>query len=222
MDQGFAGSGAPKIQFEGDSITAFAADDIDAHYGPDYDVAINALVGTTAYEQMGNIAADAAKHPQVAVINLGTNDAGIAVTGRTLVIDGVTHQWDPVEPVANVEARLDTIAAEFAPACVVFVTIDTQDPSFYGSTAESAIANAEDINAHIRSMPGIEVADWDAILQPSDFDQPGPHPNEVGRQAMLELEDQAISRCPSSTSTTSSTDTTSTTSTTDTTSTTSS
>ncbi len=207
VHQSFTNSGAPKIQFEGDSITFQATDDINAHFGTQDDVAINAYVGATAYEQMGSIATDAANHPQVAVINLGTNDALISITGRTVTVNGVTSQWDPVEPITNVEARLDTIAAEFAPACVVFVTVDTQDPTFYGTNATQGIANAEAINDHIRSMSGIQVADWDANLQASYFDSSDqvPHPNEAGRQEMLTLEDQAISRCPATTSTTSAT-----------------
>ncbi len=90
VNQTFANSGAPKIQFEGDSITFLATDDINAHYGATDDVAINAYVGATAYERMGSIATDAANHPQVAVINLGTNDAVVAITGRTLTVNGVT------------------------------------------------------------------------------------------------------------------------------------
>ena len=198
VDQTFTNSGLSKIQFEGDSITVQSTDDINAHFGAGYDVAVNAYTGATAYERMSSIAADAASNPQVAVINLGTNDAGAVVTGRTLMPGGVTVPWDPIEPIANVETRLDTIAADFSPACVVFVTINTADAPFYGSIAPAALANAEAINTHIRSMPGIQVADWDANLQASYFDSSAaaPHPNEAGRQELLTLEDQAISRCP--------------------------
>ncbi len=92
----------------------------------------------------------------------------------------------------------------------MFVTINSQDSAWYGSDATAAIANVEAINSHIRSMPGIVVADWDAVLQPSDFDvsngtSSAPHPNETGIQAMLALEDQAISQCPAPATTSTST-----------------
>jgi hypothetical protein len=195
--QGYTNSGAPKIQFEGDSITVGETDDINARYGATFDVSIEANVGATAYEKMPGIVTDATHHPQVAVIDLGTNDSLIAITGRTRTVNGVTSPWDPVEPITNVEARLDTIAGEFAPGCVVFVTINTQDPSFYGTNVTQGIANAQALNDHIRSMPGIQVADWDANLTPADFDPSDQtHPNEVGNQAMLALINQAIGRCP--------------------------
>jgi hypothetical protein len=216
----FQNTGAPKIQFIGDSITVGSTNDIVAHYGGSYDVAIDAYSGATAYEQMSSASTAAGLHPAIAVINLGTNDAGVVLTGRTLTINGVTGPWDPVESITAVEVRLDTMAAEFAPACVIVVTVNSQDAAWYGGNPD-AIANVVALNAHIRSMPGVVVADWDAVVQPSDFDvtagvSGAPHPNETGIQALLALEDQAIGQCPatSTTSTSSATSTSSTTSTT--------
>ena len=42
-----SGSRLPKLQFAGDSITFFSADDINAHYAGRYDVAIDATPGST-------------------------------------------------------------------------------------------------------------------------------------------------------------------------------
>src|SRR6476659_5825552 len=47
VNQEFLGSGQPKIQFEGDSITLLATDDINTWFGPGYDVAIDAYWGAT-------------------------------------------------------------------------------------------------------------------------------------------------------------------------------
>ena len=171
VDQTFTDSGAPKIQFEGDSITFYETDDINSSFGSSYDVAINAFIGATSYERRNGIASDATQRPQVAVINLGTNDASVVIDGRGGDVNGTYVELDPVEPIEHVGTRLDDIAAEFSPACVVFVTIDSQATDFYGSGA--AVANVQALNAHIRSMPGVEVADWDANLQPAYFDQPG-------------------------------------------------
>ena len=85
MNQKFLSSGEPKIQFEGDSITLLATDDINTWFGPGYDVAINAYWGATTYENQTPVADDSALRPDVAVINLGTNDARTIVTGRSYI-----------------------------------------------------------------------------------------------------------------------------------------
>ncbi len=198
VSQPFTGGtpSSPKIQFEGDSITAYAAGYINDHFGTDNQVAIDAQVGATTYEMADEIAADATRHPDVAVINFGTNDAKRIITGLTTTYNGKTLVLDPIEPVSNVIDRLDAIAAEFSPACVVFVTINSHDAAWYGSSAIQAIANVQAMNDHIRSTYA-HVADWDAAWQPAYFSTPDdPHPNAVGNQALLALEDQAIASCP--------------------------
>jgi hypothetical protein len=94
-----------------------------------------------------------------------------------------------------VTGRLDAFAAAFpAATCVVFVTVNSHNPSW-------APANARAINDHMRaSFP--HVADWDAAVQPSYFAAPDtPHPDAAGRQALLALEDQAMAGCTGSTPT---------------------
>ncbi len=164
-------SSNPKLQFDGDSITVQATNDIDAHYGGTYNVAIEATVGTDTLAQMGNVVAQAALVPDVEIIDLGTNDAR---TGKA---------------VADVLARLDQMAAAFSPAtCVIFVTTNSHNPSW-------GPAEAAEIDAHERSTFA-HVADWDAVLVPADFPNvDNPHPNAVGRQHMLQVEDDAIAGC---------------------------
>ena len=63
--QPFAHNGMPTIQFEGDSITTQSADTINQSLSGSWDVAINALVGTTTVAQVGAITAQAALAPDV-------------------------------------------------------------------------------------------------------------------------------------------------------------
>jgi lysophospholipase L1-like esterase len=183
--QTFTDSGAPKIAFVGDSITVQSTVDINAHYSGSDDVAIHAVVGIDTYFEASTVADDAALAPAVEIINLGTNDARRIgspwMSGSTVI--------EPAQTVDDITGRLDTFAAEFPPTtCVVFVTVNTHNPSW-------GAANAQAIDDHIRvAFP--HVADWDAAWSASDFDTPdNPHPNEVGRQALLSLEDAAIAGC---------------------------
>src|SRR5262249_16384864 len=45
VSQTYANSGLPRLQFEGDSITYAASQQLNAHFGPRYDVAIDAAIG---------------------------------------------------------------------------------------------------------------------------------------------------------------------------------
>ena len=84
---------------------------------------------------------------------------------------------------------------------MIFVTVNTHNPS-------SSPGNAQLINDHLRATAA-HVVDWDAAWQSEDFDTPdNPHPNEIGRQALLGLEDQAIAACSPDPSTTTIPDTT--------------
>lgn len=183
--QPFSNSGLPKIQFVGDSITHAAAGAINARYGATQDVAIEATIGLDTYFQAPKIADQAALSPDVEVINLGTNDAHRM--DEAWVLNGTVIE--PQQTLADVTGRLDTFAAEFpASTCVVFVTTNTHNPSW-------SPANALAIDDHIRaSFP--HVADWDVAWQASYFDVPDdPHPNAVGREALLTLVDEAIATC---------------------------
>jgi lysophospholipase L1-like esterase len=181
-------NGKPIIDFVGDSITFQSTADINAHYSTNYDVGIEAVIGIDTYLSQGAVQNQAADAPSVEVINLGTNDAnrvGIAITGTR---DGQPVTIEPAQTIQDIEGRLDAFNAEFPDSCVVFVTINTHNPSW-------SPANAAAINDHIRAtFP--HVADWDAAYDPSYFDLPDqPHPNETGRQALLALEDATIARC---------------------------
>jgi hypothetical protein len=115
------------------------------------------------------------------VINLGTNDA--------TRISKQLRLPEPTPTLAAIDHRFDMFSKEFPrTTCVLFVTVNTHNPSW-------SPRNAAAINGHIRMFA--HVVDWDKAWRSSYFDRPDdPHPNEVGRQALLQIEDQAIAKCP--------------------------
>lgn len=171
----------PGIVFVGDSITALSTADIHAHYDPAYTVSVRAAIGLDTFLSTGNVAAAAATNPAVAVIDLGTNDA-----------DRMGQDFGPLDPAQSVEsvtARLDGFAAQFpASTCVIFVTVNTHNPSWGAGVAAQ-------LDDHVRTFA--HVADWDAATTGADYDvADNPHPNAAGRQHLLTVEDQAIAGCP--------------------------
>jgi hypothetical protein len=95
VSQKFANTGAPKLQFAGDSITYQATADINAHYRGPYDVAIDGFSGYDTYQMAGIVATEATLAPAVEVINLGTNDAIRIGQDQTGVVDGKTVVTEP-------------------------------------------------------------------------------------------------------------------------------
>lgn len=172
------------LQFVGDSITFQSTADITAHYAPKYSVSVWGLTGIDTWFAAKEVSTVAAKPPDIVVINIGTNDA------RRMPIVPPGRKDEPTGTLDGTLARLAAMRAEFPTStCVVFVTIDEKNPS-WGPT------NAARINALVRTFP--HVADWATALAPGDFDGPdNPHPNEVGRQHLLAVEDAAIAGCPS-------------------------
>jgi lysophospholipase L1-like esterase len=197
--QPFAGTGAPTLQFTGDSITVQSTADINAHFKANHDVGIEAFVGADTREQASQVARDAATSPAIEVINLGTNDAARIGVDQYATINGKRVLIDPASTMEQVLARFDVFVAEFsATTCLVFVTVNTHNPSWEP-------ANAATINDHLRAISP-HLVDWDAAWKASYFDAPdNPHPNATGRQALLALEDQAIAGCASSSATTTTT-----------------
>lgn len=179
ISQPFTESAKPKLAFAGDSITLQSVADINAHYRNRYNVAIVAANGVDTYFAAPFVAEQAAQAPAVEVINLGTNDVNL-----------IRYPFwsEPKLTVASIERRLDTFSKEFPrTTCVVFVTVNSHNRSW----SQSAAA----VNRHIRRFS--HVADWDKAWRARYFDGPdNPHPNEVGRQALLRIEDEAIAKCP--------------------------
>lgn len=188
-DQPLVRTGKPTIEFAGDSITVQATPDINAFFGSTHDVGIKAITGIDTFLLASTVATQAADVPDVEVINLGTNDAARVGVPVYRTLNGQQVLVEPAQTVGNDTARLDAFNAEFPNSCVVFVTVNTHNPT-WGPT------NAALINDHIRTTFA-HVADWDAAYSASYFDTADdPHPNATGRAAMLALEDAAIATCP--------------------------
>jgi lysophospholipase L1-like esterase len=113
--------------------------------------------------------------PDVEIIELGTNDANH-------IADPLPKQLAGSRTVAQVNARLDLFDALFAAStCVVFVTVNTHNPSWHPRYGRA-------INDHIRAKFA-HVADWDAAWKASYFAVPDdPHPNAAGRQALITVD----------------------------------
>ena len=111
-------------------------------------------------------------------MNLGTND--ISCTARYLTCNGPYSQ-------PQTEANLRAIDAIFpSSTCVIFVDLNTH--VLYPRQAEA-------LNRFIHAtFP--HVVDWAAAYRRSWFTSDvDPHPNAAGRQALVRLQDQAISKC---------------------------
>ena len=176
----------PSIEFFGDSITASASAELRAQFGPRYRVGIVAYGGAPTSWLTNMIAAAAKAPPDVVVINLGTNDAYC----RPGLCDG--NQYYLPRPVFNqvtVDHRLDSFYHAFpARTCVVFVNINTHNPSW-------GPENAALINAHLVTFP--RVVDWDQAWRPSWFySVDDSHPNAVGRIALAAMIAAKVATCP--------------------------
>ncbi len=186
VHRGYTDNGKPKLQFEGDSITTYASNDIVARFGPKYDVAINAAVGATTWLERNAVSEEASKHPAIEVIELGTNDATCAApSGNRWACGGLVDHFDA----ASVTGHLRDFSDAFpSSTCVIFVTPDDHNPTWYPQYVD-VIDNFE--RAHF-----VHLADWQKAWKPSYFSGTDePHPNEAGRRSMLDLIARAVDRC---------------------------
>ena len=90
------------IQFIGDSITAQSQADLHAHYDGKYGTSVIEYVGADAWFFKDLVAQQAAKPPNIEVINLRTNDANRTVT---------PNPPEPVQAIDDILGRLDTFRA---------------------------------------------------------------------------------------------------------------
>ena len=176
----------PSIEFFGDSITASASAELRAQFGSNYRVGIVAYGGAPTSWLTNMIDAAAKTPPDVVVINLGTNDAYC----RPGLCNGDQYYLPrPVFNEAAVNDRLDSFFRVFpAKTCVIFVNINTHNPSW-------GPKNAALINAHLAKFP--RVVDWDGAWTPSWFySVDDSHPNAAGRRALAALIAVKVTTCP--------------------------
>jgi hypothetical protein len=180
IHQAYRNDGKPRLQVDGDSIAYLAAAEINAALRSQWDVAIDATVGMDTYLAQPLVRSEQEKSPIAEVVELGTNDATRIPGG--VVGNGI--RLEPPQTVAAVTGRLAQLARAFP--CVVFVTVNTHNPSW-------SPANARAINAWIRARP--HVADWDRAWKSRYFPKPDPHPNAAGKAALAALIARTVDGC---------------------------
>jgi lysophospholipase L1-like esterase len=158
----------------GDSITYLSAAAIHAELDPDHTVEVNGVPGIDVAGQQTAALQFARTQPDVAIINLGTNDVGA--------------RRDPSEVIGELRA----MASEFGPgACLVLVTLTTHVPS------DDFAQRAGVVNRWIRSQE--HVADWDAALAASSpsarLTSDTVHPTVEGQALMAQLLRQQVDAC---------------------------
>lgn len=179
-----SGGAKPKLAIRGDSITVRATADLLKEFSGSFNVAIHATTGFVVGQTINGFTLDAAEKPQVEVINLGTNDVRCSKAGGCGTGFLKAHQFSAV----RVDKQLDMIAAKFpATTCIVFVTINTHNPSWNPT-------GARELNAHIRTKA--HVLDWDAMWKPAYTALDDPHPNAVGQMALAKALRHTVDGCP--------------------------
>ena len=145
-------AGAPRVAIAGDSITALSRDRIVAALTDRYRVRVDAYSGRTIAQVTPAIVRQVATHPDVAVVNLGTND-----------LDRENPHWR-----ADLDRMLKLVAGV---PCVVAVTIydgrhlpvdaniGTKINARLNAAAADGSIHLVDWNAAVHRDPGLIVAD---------------------------------------------------------------
>ena len=199
VDQPYADDGRTKVGILGDSLSVQGTQggSSGAAFGPTYDLAVEAIVGNRAifdtengpdpYWNLDWIDQLAGPGPRAVVIELGTNDAGAIRDGRVTVaqvIDGLEALGDRATRSAPGFVGTD---------CVVYVTVDTTNPS-WGPT------QAEALNDWIRDQP--YVYDWDAWVSDGHDGLPyfpatdDPHATAAGYDVLYNGIRGIVDTCP--------------------------
>jgi lysophospholipase L1-like esterase len=164
----------------GDSITVQVQDQLTSGDESRWDVA--ATIGATAEQMRPGAAELAAGGHDQAVINLGTNDA----------LEGVPRNTT----VANLEAMLDGFSGV---DCTHLVTVSTELPESGTDAPAAAAAINEWLRRTADERDGVEIIDWqaevaapggDELLRPDRI-----HPNEQGRERLVEMMRDAVGAC---------------------------
>jgi hypothetical protein len=165
---------APRLYVGGDSITADSVNDINAHFQSSFQVRIDGWSGASSERMAPNTQDAAASMPDVAVIELGTNDP---TPYYNMTLD-------------QSETWLEQINSYFAPStCVIFVT------PWHG-TIQRPPGSLEAI-AQFERVAFPRLADWDQAATAADYTGgDGIHPNATGLLHLVQVEATAIAGCP--------------------------
>jgi len=170
----------------GDSITDQSRDTFDDVLGDDYLLDVRAFPGVRTDEWIEQAQLAALEQPQLAVVNLGTNDV---------------FQGAPLErSMAAVQQMLDLLG--FVP-CRYVVTVNE---AMVSNVGDDLPARARDYNAALRSLAAaeqVEVLDWSAVVVAElAAGEPGGsvtvdtvHPTDRGEGLLADLYRQAMDEC---------------------------
>jgi hypothetical protein len=170
-------SNAPKLYIDGDSITFGSTADLNTQFAPAYQVRIDGWSGNTTRGMLPEARSAATTSPDVAIIELGTNDP----------VHGLT--------IADSQTWLRALNTAFpTTTCVIFVTP-------WSGTANRAPGTLAAISAYERAtFP--HLADWDALATPADYaGGDGIHPTPSGNLHLMQVYAAAVATCPPATST---------------------
>lgn len=180
-----AGGSGELLVVIGDSITNEGRIEIADVFGRERQVVIDGRPGFLIGEQLATASSLASMRPQIAIINLGTNDAVFA--------------HDSMESVADLR-RL--VGAFGSARCIVLMTVNTHLPR------PGASARAGAINDEVRTIAAsdrrVRVIDLDALVEAaeSDADFMAPfmydsiHPTAAGQSRIAAAYVSAVATCP--------------------------
>jgi lysophospholipase L1-like esterase len=157
----------PHVVVLGDSITYFSGGAILAALDGKANVSLVGRIGYTIEQVMPDARILALTHPEIVVINLGTNDAFKAV------------------PTADSITQLDDMLGMYASSKRVLVDISTH----FGDA--SCAARAQAFDDHIASL-GLPVVDWNAAVADelaagTPITSDTIHPNDAGQKILADL-----------------------------------
>ena len=156
-----------KIAIIGDSITYVSDASFHAQLDETHSVSVDGKPGMKVADLQDDATEYARTHPDVVVINLGTNDGAAAATPLSAAL-GLLY-----------------MASKFPDACVVLTTLNTHTGS-PGLNAFSA-----DLNTGIRQG---RFVDWDAIAWARGMTYDTVHPSRDGADILAELTADVVAR----------------------------
>ena len=165
----------PSVFFLGDSIMVGDQGDLQASMDA-WQTSFDAVIGRDTIGGLAALQQDLPQVRDVAVVELGTNDAGEIPMGGN-------GRPDMAPFAGRVRAILQLLARV---PLVVWVTV--HDDRLYTSEIDRTIEQV------VGEFPNAVVADWGAVATPADIGPDGVHPNATGQIALASLLRRVITR----------------------------
>jgi lysophospholipase L1-like esterase len=167
---------APRVAVAGDSITALARSEIVAALEVAYRVRVNAFSGHTIAQVRPAIRRQVATHPDIAVVNLGTND-----------MDRGHTRWR-----ADLDRMLTIVAS--VPCVEIFTVYDGRHPPAGANIGTRINARL----AEVAAAGSVHLIDWNAAVHrdPDLVVADGIHPGAAGQRWIADsLRDEIRADC---------------------------